>query len=71
MAPTTLEEALAKHDGLDPDDVPAAADFLRACLHLNPARRSSAEELLSHPWVVSADAMENYRPVPEKFRTSD
>ena len=67
----TLEEALAKHDVLDPDDVSAAADFIRVCLHLNPARRPSAEKLLTHPWVVGAYVMENYRPVPEKFRTTE
>jgi len=69
MPPTTLEEAIAKHAVLDSGDVSAAADFIRVCLHLDPARRPSAEELLSHPWVVGADAMEDYRPVPEKFRT--
>jgi serine/threonine protein kinase len=69
VAPTTLEEAIAKHDVLDPDDASAAADFIRSCFHLNPPRRPSAEELLSHQWVVGADSMDNYRPVPEKFRT--
>lgn len=31
---------------------PLCQDFLRQCLHYDPARRSTIEQLLRHPWLI-------------------
>jgi len=35
-------------------EVTDAAEFMRACLHLNPNERFSAADLEDHPWLEQA-----------------
>jgi len=49
----TLEQALINRDVSEAEAVPAAA-FIRACLRLNPAERSSASDLETHAWLEMA-----------------
>lgn len=46
----TLEQVLINHDVSDAE----AAAFIRACLRLNPAERSSASDLETHAWLEMA-----------------
>jgi serine/threonine-protein kinase SRPK3 len=50
----TLERAMMNY-GLPEAEAASAADFIRACLHLDPEERSSASDLLDHPWLEMAD----------------
>lgn len=34
-------------------DSPNARDFIRSCLEKDPTKRSSAGELITHPWITS------------------
>ncbi|GJN88041.1 hypothetical protein Rhopal_000997-T1 [Rhodotorula paludigena] len=39
----------------DPSQLsPLGIDFLKACLNIDPEQRPTAEELMSHPWIVDA-----------------
>jgi serine/threonine-protein kinase SRPK3 len=40
--------------GLPEAEVIPAANFIRACLHLNPEERSPASDLELHPWLETA-----------------
>ena len=53
---------------LDASDVRNAAEFIRACLHLDPEQRPSAAALMAHQWVSGAYMLVDYRPVPEQFK---
>ncbi len=53
MFPTSLERAMLNY-GLPEAEVTSAARFIRACLHLNPQERSSAKDLVAHPWLENA-----------------
>ena len=61
--PITLEKAIANYNVLRPDDVGPAADFIRACLHLDPALRPTAAELAEHPWILGGLMCADYREV--------
>lgn len=54
LFPTTFTKALANYQSLPEGDADVCASFLKACLHLNPANRASAAELLQHPWLEGA-----------------
>ncbi|KAI0784875.1 kinase-like domain-containing protein [Abortiporus biennis] len=49
-----LETALRNYDVLPEDEIKPAADFILACIHLDPRQRPSAEELQDHPWLENA-----------------
>ena len=49
----SLEQAMIR-SGLPQAEVFPAAEFIRACLHLNPEERSSAADLDAHPWLENA-----------------
>jgi serine/threonine-protein kinase SRPK3 len=53
MFPTSLEQAMLNY-GLPEAEVTPAAGFIRACLRLNPQERSSAKDLMAHPWLENA-----------------
>ena len=53
MFPLSLEQAMINY-GLPEAEVVPAAEFIRACLHLNPEERSSARDLMAHPWLKKA-----------------
>jgi serine/threonine-protein kinase SRPK3 len=53
LFPTTLENSM-KNYGLVEAEAASATSFILACLHLNQEVRSSASELLNHPWLESA-----------------
>ena len=53
MFPLSLEQAMINY-GLPEAGVVPAAEFIRACLHLNPEERSSARDLMAHPWLAKA-----------------
>jgi serine/threonine-protein kinase SRPK3 len=53
LLPVSLEKAMMEY-GLPEAEVIPAANFLRACLHLNPEERSSASDLEAHPWLETA-----------------
>ena len=59
--PLTLEQAIANYNVLRPDDVAPAAEFIRTCLHLDPALRPTADELQEHEWLSGALFCNNYR----------
>ena len=46
----TLERKMMDY-GLSEADATAAGAIIRTCLHLDPDRRPSADELLGHPWI--------------------
>ncbi|KDR77477.1 hypothetical protein GALMADRAFT_65792 [Galerina marginata CBS 339.88] len=53
LLPVPLETAMVNY-GLPEAEVIPAANFIRACLHLNPEERSSASDLEAHPWLETA-----------------
>jgi serine/threonine-protein kinase SRPK3 len=53
LFPRTVEQAMANYRIPEADAAHAAA-FIRACLHLNPEERSTAVDLLHHPWLEMA-----------------
>jgi len=53
LFPRTLEQAMANYR-IPVADVAHAGAFIRACLHLNPEERSTAVNLLHHPWLETA-----------------
>lgn len=53
LFPVTVEQAMMNHGMPEAEALPAAA-FVRACLRLNPAERSSASDLESHTWLETA-----------------
>lgn len=53
LFPLSLEQAMM-NDGLPKIEATPAAEFIRACLHLNPNERSSATDLVAHPWLKKA-----------------
>ncbi|GBE83460.1 hypothetical protein SCP_0505090 [Sparassis crispa] len=52
--PGSLESALGNYKILDEKDIKPAAEFIRSCLHLDPSKRPSAEELQLAPWLEDA-----------------
>jgi serine/threonine protein kinase len=38
-----------------------AADFIRACLHLDLSLRPTAQELMEHPWIMGGLMCADYR----------
>lgn len=58
-----IEQAIASRNVLSAADVVLAADFIRACLRLDPERRATAAQLLEHPFTIGAAQCANYRPV--------
>ncbi|CAL4974544.1 unnamed protein product [Urochloa decumbens] len=43
---------------------PEAKDFLRVCLERNPRRRPTAEQVLDHPFIVSAEPAKHFWASP-------
>ena len=54
MSPSSLEEAMMNYGLPEAEVAAAAARFIRACLHLNPQERTSANDLMAHPWLENA-----------------
>jgi len=50
LFPMGLEQAMTNY-GLQAVEAASAAAFIRACLHLDSEERSSASDLLNHPWL--------------------
>ena len=46
-----VRDALSNYNVLNPQETEPAAEFIHACIRLDPAHRPSAEELLHHPWL--------------------
>jgi serine/threonine-protein kinase SRPK3 len=59
-----IHEAIISHVALPPQDSKLAAEFIAACLHLDPEKRPSATELVEHSWLVGADWCRDYRQPP-------
>ena len=59
----SLEQAIANYKVLRPDDIGPAAEFIRACLHLDPALRPTSAELGLHPWIQGGAMCADYREV--------
>lgn len=55
-----IDEAISRA-ALLPEDSKSAAEFITACLHLDPDERPSAAELVKHSWLVGADWCHDYR----------
>ncbi|GJE90013.1 kinase-like protein [Phanerochaete sordida] len=51
LYPVPLQDALNNYKTITADEAKAAAVFIRECLHLEPAARWSARQLLEHPWL--------------------
>lgn len=64
VAPTTLEQAITNYGVMRADDVGPAANFIRACLRLDPEARPTANELLTHRWISGASVCRDYRAAP-------
>jgi serine/threonine protein kinase len=56
-----IKSAISNYDVLAEDDIASAAEFIAACLSLDPASRPSAHDLMYHPWVRDADWCRDYR----------
>ncbi|KAH0835718.1 kinase-like protein [Lanmaoa asiatica] len=56
LYPSSIEQALRNYEILPEDEVQSAAEFIRACIHLDPGARPSARELQLHPWLKDAFA---------------
>lgn len=50
-----IHQAIANHVALPLEESQAAAEFISACLHLDPSQRLSASDLLHHPWLEGAN----------------
>jgi len=61
VTPLTIEQAIANDNILRPDDVQLAAEFIRTCLHLDPAQRPTAIQIQGHEWLAGALFCNNYR----------
>jgi serine/threonine protein kinase len=51
----SFELALRNQDILDEPDVLSTAALMKKCLHLDPADRASADDLLKDPWFAGID----------------
>jgi serine/threonine protein kinase len=47
-----------------------ARDFILACLDVEPATRLTAQEMLSHPWIVSHHPQQQAPPTPPTTTTT-
>jgi len=45
-------------------------DFIRQCLHIDPEQRPTAEELMTHPWIMEATEQINLAYEQESGPTS-
>jgi serine/threonine protein kinase len=60
-----ITSAISNYSALAADDVAPAAEFIAACLSLDPSSRPSASDLMHHSWVKDADWCRDYRrPTP-------
>ncbi|THH13792.1 hypothetical protein EW146_g6467 [Bondarzewia mesenterica] len=62
LIPVGIEATLKDVSDLADDDIPPAAEFIRACLRLDLDDRPTAEQLLWHPWMKGANVCQDYRP---------
>ncbi|THH21556.1 hypothetical protein EW146_g10 [Bondarzewia mesenterica] len=62
LVPVGIEATLKDVSSLADYDIPPAAEFIRACLCLDPDDRPSAEQLLRHQWMKGAEVCLDYRP---------
>jgi serine/threonine-protein kinase SRPK3 len=53
LFPVSLKSAMINY-GLPEPEATSAAAFIGVCLHLDPEERSSASDLLDHPWLEMA-----------------
>jgi serine/threonine protein kinase len=53
LFPVSLKSAMINY-GLPEPEATSAAAFISVCLHLDPEERSSASDLLDHPWLEMA-----------------
>lgn len=51
LLPVQIEDAIRNYKLVPEADIGPAADFIRACLKLDPEERLSAEKLREHPWL--------------------
>jgi serine/threonine protein kinase len=54
LRPWNLQSILQVQHGFGEEEAADAAAFLRECLHVIPARRMTATQLLRHPWLQGA-----------------
>jgi serine/threonine-protein kinase SRPK3 len=62
LVPVGIEATLKDVSDLADCDINPAAEFIRACLRLDPDDRPTAAQLLEHPWMKGAEVCQNYRP---------
>ena len=60
-----IKSAISNYNALAADDITPAAEFIAACLSLDPSSRPSASDLMRHPWVKDADWCRDYRRPPQ------
>ena len=49
-----MDEAISVYEKVPESEVGPAAEFIRACLRLDPLQRPSARELEQHAWLKGA-----------------
>lgn len=57
-----IEATLKDVSDLADNDIYPAAEFIRACLRLDPDDRLTAAQLLDHSWMRGAEVCRDYRP---------
>jgi serine/threonine protein kinase len=67
-----LKEVLVEKYSLDAENAKQLTDFLLPMLAIDPAKRASAEKMLSHPWLRTADPNNTQsQQAPDKTAASD
>lgn len=51
LVPIALRDAIINYGTVDEKEGTEAANFIAECLHLDPAARWTASQLLAHPWM--------------------
>ncbi|KIM78168.1 hypothetical protein PILCRDRAFT_90740 [Piloderma croceum F 1598] len=62
LVPVGIETTLKNVSNLADYDIYPAAEFIRACLRLDPDDRPTAAQLLEHSWMKGAEVCRDYRP---------
>ena len=55
-----IDQALAIYNTLPQSEIQPAAEFIHACVRLNPADRLTAEQLLGHTWLNNIGWMSSW-----------
>lgn len=61
-----IYQAITRYANLSLKDSKAAAEFIAACLHLDPSEQPSASDLMDHAWLEGADWCQDYRKPPSE-----